>query len=85
MKTNIKETLKTTRYQYPFDYEYLISTLWKPLMQVEGGAKLHKVTGDSGGWTKYGISYNNNKNYFISLEDFKNMTEEEAQLIAFSK
>jgi len=85
MKTNIKETLKTTRNQYPFDYEYLISTLWKPLMQVEGGAKLHKVTGDSGGWTKYGISYNNNKNYFISLEDFKNMTEEEAQLIAFSK
>ena len=39
----------------------------------EGGAKLSRKGGDSGGWTKYGISYNNNKN-FISLEDFKNMS-----------
>jgi len=54
-------------------------------MRVEGGGKLHNVSGDSGGWTIYGVSYNNNKDYFISIGDFKALTEYEAQLIAFSK
>lgn len=85
MKQDLKEILKQTRDKYPNDYNYFIYTLWAPLMQVEGGSKLHNVAGDSGGWTRYGISYNNNKNYFSSLEDFKNITEEEGQLIGFSK
>lgn len=85
MRTDFLKILKETRDKYPTDYNYFINTLWKPLMQVEGGAKLHNVSGDSGGWTRYGVSYNNNKGYFYSLEDFKNITEEHAQLIAFSK
>lgn len=85
MNQDIKITLIQTRDKYPTDYSYFINTLWKPLMQVEGGAQLHNVAGDSGGWTKYGVSYNNNKLYFNSLPDFKNLTEEDAQLIGFSK
>lgn len=85
MRTDLLDILRAKKSQYLSDYHYFITTLWKPLMQVEGGAKLHKVSGDSGGWTKYGVSYNNNKDYFYSLDDFKNITEEQAQLIAFSK
>lgn len=85
MKQDLRKILEETKNSYSGDYSYFTNILWKPLMQVEGGAKLHNVSGDSGGWTKYGVSYNNNKNYFSSLEDFKNITEEEAQLIGFSK
>lgn len=85
MKPDLKQILVDTKNKYPEDYSYFINVLWKPLMQVEGGSKLHNVAGDSGGWTRYGISYNNNKNYFFSLDDFKNITEEEGQLIGFSK
>jgi lysozyme family protein len=85
MKLDLKQILIETKDKYPIDYEYFTSVLWKPLMQVEGGEKLHNVSGDSGGWTRYGVSYNNNSNFFTSLNDFKNITEEEAQLIGFSK
>lgn len=85
MKNDLRKILEETKNKYIIDYNYMVSKLWKTLMLVEGGSKLHNVSGDSGGWTRYGISYNNNKNYFNSLDDFKNITEEEAQLIAFSK
>lgn len=85
MKNELRSILRDTANKYSTDYNYFINTLWKPLMQVEGGAKLHKVSGDSGGWTIYGVSYNNNSNYFYSLDDFKRMSQEDAQLIGFSK
>jgi lysozyme family protein len=85
MKQAILSSLIEEQKKYPSDYDYFINKLWKPLMQVEGGGKLHNVAGDSGGWTKYGISYNNNKPYFFDLNDFKNLTEEQAKLIAFNK
>lgn len=85
MKPTIFIKLQDLIIKHNSDWEYFKSKLWKPLMQVEGGAKLHKVSGDSGGWTIYGVSYNNNKDYFNSLDSFKRMTEYDAQLIAFSK
>lgn len=85
MKQDLKQILIDTKNKNLEDFYYFTKVLWNPLMLVEGGAKLHNITGDSGGWTRYGVSYNNNKNYFISLNDFKNITEEEAQLIGFSK
>ena len=85
MKNQIYTKLSNETLNYNNDWKYFISTLWKTLMRVEGGAKLHNVSGDSGGWTIYGVSYNNNKDYFFSIGDFKAMTEYEAQLIAFSK
>lgn len=85
MIAEIKKTLFELTIKYQLDWDYFKSKLWKPLMKVEGGAKLHNVSGDSGGWTIYGVSYNNNKDYFNSLDDFKTMSEYDAQLIAFSK
>lgn len=57
--------------------------IYKETLKWEGGDKLHNVSGDSGGWTKFGISYNNNKKHFKSLEDFKNMTFEKASEVAY--
>lgn len=85
MRLEIKKLLESTALKYKNEFAYFTTHLWKPLMKVEGGAKLHNVSGDSGGWTIYGVSYNNNKDYFTSLEDFKKMSEYEAQLIGFSK
>lgn len=53
-------------------------------LKWEGGDKLHNVSGDSGGWTKYGISYNNNKKHFKSLEEFKQMSFDKASEIAYN-
>lgn len=58
--------------------------IYKHTLKWEGGDKLHNVSGDSGGWTKFGISYNNNKQHFKDLEDFKNMTFEKASEIAYN-
>jgi len=55
------------------------------VMKWEGGGKLHKVDGDSGGWTIYGIAYNFNKALFNNFTDFKDTTLEEASYIAFVK
>jgi len=85
MKLEIKNQLIKIQNSYQNEFTYFSTHLWKPLMKVEGGAKLHNVSGDSGGWTIYGVSYNNNKDYFNSLDDFKTMSEYDAQLIAFSK
>lgn len=52
-------------------------------LKWEGGAKLHNVEGDSGGWTKYGIAYNYNKHHFDSLDDFKEMSFEKACEITY--
>ena len=58
--------------------------IFKHTLKWEGGDRLHNVSGDSGGWTKYGISYNNNKHHFKSLDDFKQMSFEKASEIAYN-
>lgn len=57
--------------------------IYNEILKWEGGDKLHNVSGDSGGWTKYGIAYNYNKQHFNSLEDFKKMTFEKASEITY--
>ena len=59
--------------------------IFKHTLRWEGGGKLHKVSGDSGGWTVWGIAYNYNKKIFKDLIDFKDTTYEEAAAIAFCK
>ena len=84
LKSNYRNNFKDISLKHFDDYSYFIKTLWNPLMLVEGGAKLHKVSLDSGGYTKYGIAYNKNKELFDNLEEFKTLTESDAQLIAFA-
>lgn len=57
--------------------------IYKHTLKWEGGDKLHNVAGDSGGWTKFGIAYNYNKQHFKSLEEFKNMGYNKACEIAY--
>lgn len=59
--------------------------IFKHTLKWEGGNKLHKVSGDSGGWTLWGIAYNHNKKVFKNFADFKDTTYEEAAAIAFVK
>jgi len=58
--------------------------LYKHVLKWEGGDKLHNVSGDTGGWTKYGIAYNFNKQHFKSLDEFKNMTFDKAAEITYN-
>lgn len=58
---------------------------YKHVLLWEGGDKLHKVEGDSGGWTKYGIAYNKNKNLFKDLQEFKQMNYSKASDIAYNE
>lgn len=57
--------------------------IFKHTLKWEGGDKLHNVAGDSGGWTKYGIAYNYNKQHFNSLEEFKKMDYDKASEIVY--
>ncbi len=67
------------------EFSYFQTDIFKHTLLWEGGKKLHKVKGDSGGWTKYGISYNNNFRHFYNLADFKAMTYQEACFLAFTQ
>lgn len=72
------------RENYPSQYKEF-KEMFKHTLKWEGGSKLHKVAGDSGGWTKYGVAYEKNKHLFTSIDDFFDTTYDEATLIAFSK
>jgi len=65
------------------EFEYFKTYIFPVTMKLEGGDKLRKVSGDSGGWTLYGIAYNKNKDLFSSFYDFADTTYEEACAIAF--
>lgn len=71
--------------QYPLDFELFLNEFFPIVMRWEGGDKLHKIAGDSGGWTLFGIAYNHNKFLFKDFNDFKDTTREEASYIAFVK
>ena len=59
------------------EFEFFRKKIFPIVMIWEGGGKLHKVSGDNGGWTKFGVAFNYNASHFYSLDDFKNMNEEE--------
>ena len=59
--------------------------LWEGVKDIKSGGNLHNVSGDSGGYTLWGIAYNVNKGTFDSFDDFKDTTYEEAAAIAYTK
>lgn len=70
---------------YRLDFGYFKNHIFPYTLFWEGGAKLHNVKDDAGGWTIYGIAYNYNKELFDSLEDFKDTVYDEASALAFVK
>ena len=70
---------------YKEEFQLFKNEFFPIVMKWEGGDKLHKVSGDSGGWTLFGIAYNHNKHLFSDFNDFKDTTREEASYIAFVK
>ena len=70
---------------YPSTFEDFKANIFKHTLKWEGAGKLHKVSGDSGGWTIWGIAYNYNEGLFSDLDDFKDTTYSEAAAIAFVK
>lgn len=67
------------------EFDFFKSKIFPIVMQWEGGNKLHKVSGDSGGWTLWGITWNNWSHLFTDFNDFKDTTRDEAAYIAFVK
>lgn len=59
--------------------------VWEGVTNIKKGGQLHKVAGDSGGWTIWGIAYNANSGMFKNFDDFKDTTYEEAAAIAYTK
>ena len=59
--------------------------VWEGVPNPKAGGNLHNVSGDSGGWTLWGIAYNSNSGIFKNFDDFKNTTYEEAAAIAYTK
>ena len=58
---------------------------WEGVPNPKTGGNLHNVSGDSGGWTLWGIAYNSNAEMFKNFDDFKDTTYEEAAAIAYTK
>jgi len=59
--------------------------VWEGVPNPKAGGNLHKVSGDTGGWTLWGIAYNANLGIFKNFDDFKNTTYEEAAALAYTK
>lgn len=77
--------VSTTTTEVKSDMDFFKDNIYKHTLVWEGGGKLHNVVSDSGGWTVYGISYNNNRQHFNSLEDFKKMSYEKACELAYNE
>ena len=70
--------------KYSSDFKLFKSDLFPVLMKWEGGSKLHKVSNDPGGYTRFGIAWNLWGEIFDwDFEVFKKITKEEARLLAF--
>lgn len=67
------------------EFDFFKTKIFPIVMQWEGGGKLHNVDGDSGGWTIWGVTWNNWKHLFTDFNDFKDTTRDEAAYIAFVK
>lgn len=68
---------------YKEDFKLFQKHFFPLIMKWEGGSKLHNVSDDPGGWTRWGIAWNLWGWMFDSFKQFKNITEEEACLLAF--
>lgn len=69
-----------------FKKNIFIHTLkWEGVTNISKGGNLHNVAGDSGGYTLWGIAFNNNNDVFKNFDDFKDTTYEEAASIAYIK
>lgn len=80
MNNKFKDIAKRNETEFKFFLKYV----FPHTMKWEGGGKLHKVDGDSGGWTLYGVAWNYNSQYFKDFDEFKNMTEADAAAFAFA-
>lgn len=70
--------------KYSDDFKLFKSDFFPVLMKWEGGSKLHKVSNDPGGWTRYGIAWNLWAWQFdYDFDKFKTLTYGEACLLAF--
>ena len=70
--------------EFKTDFSLFKSDFFPLLMKWEGGSKLHNVSGDPGGWTKYGIAWNLWGHQFDwDFELFKSISEEDALILAF--
>jgi len=81
--TEVVKLANSPKYKAPFSF--FKEHVFPHTLFWEGGSQLHKVSGDSGGYTIYGIAYEYNKNYFKNLDDFKDTVFEEAAALAFIK
>lgn len=82
---NIKEYVlqATSNNKKKEEFEIFKKDIFAHTLKWEGGSKLHKVAGDSGGWTLWGIALNKNGDLFRNFEDFKDTTYEEAAAVAY--
>lgn len=82
MKARLKK-YKQLAEQYPKNFDLFKYVLFPQILKWEGGAKLHKVSNDPGGWTKWGIAWNLWGWMFNSFKQFTSLTEGDACLLAF--
>lgn len=77
----------TVRKEFEYFKESIFNQtlIWEGVRDIKKGGQLHRVSGDSGGWTLWGIAYNANKQHFKNFDDFRDTTYEEAAAIAYSK
>lgn len=73
---NYKQGLFKERTEINYPETFIAA--WKKTMQWEGGGNAHRIKGDTGGWTKWGIS----QKAYPSL-DIKNLTREQAKKLAY--
>ena len=73
---NFKDAKPNKDFLNRFPKEFL--SAWEKTMRWEGGAVAHNVSGDTGGWTKYGIS----QKAYPKL-DIKNLSARDAIELAY--
>lgn len=84
MGSKINQYLEIADSDY-LEFQYFLKNIFPVTIKLEGGDKLHKVSGDSGGWTLYGIAYNKNKDLFDNFKDFEDTNYKEAAAIAYCR
>lgn len=72
-------------FEYFKDNIFLHTLVWEGVKDIKKGGNLHKVDGDSGGWTIWGIAYNKQDGVFKNFDDFADTTYEEAAALAYVK
>ena len=84
MGSKIDQYLRIADSDY-LEFQYFLKNIFHITVKLEGGDKIHKVSGDSGGWTLFGIAYNKNKDLFDGFKDFEDTNYKEAAAIAYCR